>query len=522
MTSPGSARLARPVRRAAGLVLAAVGLAVALAPAGALAQEPSPRVTITGFVDTVASWARNLSAVDLDYAAAGDTEWYVRNRLRPDVTAEVGATRLVLGLEIDYLVGRTGATDAIGPRRTGSTAGAELDIDMHPVVELKWGYVELDVPAVPFATRVRLGAQPYTATLKPGVLATGDFGGAHVSARLAPDAWLNLALAHVEETGKRGGFFRGDDLALITSWEITPAKTLALRPLYALFVAAGVTSDAARQGRGGLGTGAASFHASGTEWRHTVGFDVRWRAGAFSIEPTLLFQWGTREVTAGDPFTALGTRPQDRRAWLADLRGGWRSGPLLVEAAAIYSTGNRAGEDVRSPRRTIRYFEPIDAGTSFCVGWAEILAKGVEDDLNVLYSTAAGLNPGMGPSFDKYGTVRAGSRASYALAPAFLVRGALTALWTAEAVDTSSTLAAATGLTPGDFRGDSRHLGTELDLGFQWRLAPGLALDVVTAWLWAGRALGQATATSGGTGAVRRAREPQDVRTTVARLRYTF
>jgi hypothetical protein len=113
---------------------------------------------------------------------------------------------------------------------------------------------------------------------------------------------------------------------------------------------------------------------------------------------------------------------------------------------------------------------------------------------------------------------------SYAVTPAFTARAAVTANWTDEKVDTgpTSTKVAATGLTPGDFRGDDRYLGTEFDLGFQWRFAPGLTFDLVGAYTFTGDALQAGLSTNAGTTGAFRDQDARDIQTVHARLRYNF
>jgi long-subunit fatty acid transport protein len=131
--------------------------------------------------------------------------------------------------------------------------------------------------------------------------------------------------------------------------------------------------------------------------------------------------------------------------------------------------------------------------------------------------------------------MRLGARASYALTPAFTLRTAVTANWTAEEVDTNSTLTNAAGLLPGDCtvrasagaggtcrdQGDARYLGTELNVGFQWRFAPNVAFDLVGAYMWSGEALATHL-TTGNTGGARNGRNPQDVQSIAARMRYSW
>jgi hypothetical protein len=526
--------------------LVALLVVVALAPS-VFAQAPpapAPKVTITGFLDTVTSWTKNLSTVDNNYGRirAGEDEWFARNRVRPDITAEIGTSKFVLGLEIDAVWGQTGAADSAlltsctatpctnGPNRSGATAGSfDLNTDLLGGIEVKWAYAEFMAPIIPWPTTIRVGAQPWAATYKLAVLANGDFAGVNVRSVITPVLALNATYAQVEEesTGLRDGFPRGEDFAFVGSVEITPFKGLQIRPLYSFFFAEGTTNTAARQGRGGVANADANFSTGfvgglptpgashATERRHTVGVDVRLSAGPFYFDPTVLYQFGERESFATGPFVGLGKQEADRSAWLVDLRGGWRGGPLLLEAALIYTTGNSAREDLRSGRRQIDYFEPISTDTSYYATWADIWALGIEY-YNILYAGAAGLNPGVAIGYDKYGLARVGARASYDITPAFTVRATATGNWAAEKVDSASTLTAAGGLTPGDGRGNGRYLGTEVDLGFTYRFAPGVVFDVTGSYMWAGPAMSIATTPTGS------GRDPEDVKAVASRVRFSF
>lgn len=493
--------------------------------ADASAQAPATtKVTISGLVDNMTSVTDNLSIIDLNTGRTNDDEWYARTRVRPDITAEVGTTKFVLGLEIDYTWGQTGAADCcgggVGPQRFGTTGGADLNTDLLGNIEMKWAYTEFGFPGIPWATRVRLGAQPWAATYKTAVLATGDFGGAHLTTTITPAIKLNATWGQVEEesTGMRDGFARGEDFAFITSVEVTPFKGLDIRPIYSYFTADGTTSGGqARLNRGGVSNSAAFFPSnSQQEHRHTIGVDARWRGGPFSFEPTVFYQFGERDLSSG-----FGRGEQDMRAWFVDVRGGFQTGPLLLEAAVIYTTGNKAGQDVRNPGTDVRFYQPISTDSSYMAAWSEHFALNI-DYFNMLHYAASGLAPGVGIGYDKYGMMGLGARASYNVTPAFTVRGAVAARWTEEKVDVHGTKAAATGITPGDFKGEERYLGTEVDLGFQWRFAPGLALDVVGAYTFAGDALDAARATNANTGVTKHHGESGDLKSVTARVRYTF
>ncbi len=488
----------------------------------ALAQAPAPRVTINGLFDTVTSWSRNFSVNDANFDRSGDKEWYARNRVRPDITAEVGTTKFVLGFEIDFAWGtvNAGGADVGGQQRVGASSAADLNTDMLGNIEMKWAYLDFAVPFLPAGSTLRVGAQPFgsLATYKLAAYATGDFAGAVLTAALTPQFKLNLGYVQIEEalTGVRDGFVRGDDYAFIASVDVSPFKGLDIKPVYSLAHFDGVTSGSARQGRGGLANSTAVFPVGSIEDRHTIGADMRWRAGPISIEPTVLFQFGDREIVSTVGPNAGLLREQDMRAWFVDIRAGFQAGPLLIEGAAIYTTGNKASEDVRNSREDGNFYQSINNDTSYYAGWAEIFALGI-DYFNILYSGVAGLNPGVAIGYDKYGLMRLGARASYAMTPAFSVRAGVTGSWTAEKVDTDSTLTAAGALTPSaGAGGDERYLGTELNLGFTWRFAPNVAFDMVGGYLFAGDALGYAAGPTGPS------RDPSDVQTAVARVRYTF
>jgi hypothetical protein len=509
------------MRRVFTVALSVLAIVAMLAPA-AMAQAPAPKVTINGLVDNMATYTKNISLVDGNLDKNGDDELYARTRVRPDITAEVGTTKFVLGLEIDATWGQTGGADSTvtgglvggagGPQRFGTTGGWDINTDLVGTIEVKWAYTEFDIPGTPFGWRVRLGAQPFATTYKL-IHASGDFAGLNSVMTFTPNVKWHFTYAQVEEesTGSRDGFLRGDDYAVITSVEITPFKGLDLRPLYSYFWAEGATNGAARQGRGG----AVTIPATATESRHTIGLDARWRSGPFTFEPTVLYQFGTREV-ASPGTTAIGE--QDRSAWLIDLRGGFQAGPLLLEAAGIYTSGNRANDDVRLAGRDINFYEPISTDTGYYATWAEHWALGI-DYFSAMRESSGGLCTCVGIGYDTYGLWRIGGRASYALTPAFTLRTAVTANWTAHSVDTNngSTIALATGITPGDFRGDHSYLGTEIDLGFQWRLQPNVAMDVVGAYTFAGPALAATTGPGG-----RDANNPENIISAIARVRYTF
>jgi hypothetical protein len=530
------------------MVLAVAAPAFAQAPA---APAPSPRVTITGLVDMVSSWSRNMSITDTNPSRNGDTEWYARSRLRPDITAELGTTKFVLGIEIDYAFGQVAGQDtnvclnaacAGAGQRFGTTAGMDINTDTQGNLELKWGYLEFRLPLVPWATTARLGAQPFQVMYKPGLYATGDFAGVNLSSTITPQLKLHGTYVQAEEdlTGARDGFTRGDDWAFIGSVEVTPFKGLDLRPMFSYFTASGTTSTSSRVVVGGVLNAAATFPLGlAREDRYTVGIDSRFTAGPFFIDPTLLYQFGVRELFAP---TNGSFQEQGLSAFLVDVRGGWRLGPLLLEAGGIYTSGNEAKENLRHGRRTVNYFQPLSLDGGMWGGWCEILCLGI-DYFNSIFASTSPMSTISHIGYDKYGLMRLAARASYAVTPAFSLRGGIMGSWTAEKVDTSEIASNATGRATcevgdtvggvcsnhiSDGRGDARYLGTEIDLGLTWRFAPGIAFDLVGGYLFTGRAYASAFSGAGAVGVsgaanpMRSNRSPQDIQTIATRVRFTF
>jgi len=501
-----------------------------------MAQAPAPKVTITGFIDEIGTYTKNMSHYDFDYNRSGDTQAYGRTRGRFDVIGEVGKAKAVLGIELDMYYGQTGNADN-NIQGTGTSAGFgasggfDLNTDSRTIFELKWLYTEFPLP-IPLPTTVRLGAQPFStlATDKLAVYANGDFPGVAMIFDITPAAKLNLTYVQVEEalTGGRDGFVRGEDWALIASFGFSPFKGLDIKPMYSFFEAKGPTSGSARQGRGGVDT-AASFGRLGvTEDRHTIGVDGRFTAGPVTLQPTVLYQFGHREaVITQAAYGTPGTIAKaDISAWLVDVRAGFNVGPLSLGLMGMITTGNRAQTN---PYKDINFYQPLDTDTSYAADWGtQIFSLGI-DYFNIIQPNVGGLNPGVAIGYDKYGRMGGGAKVAYAITPAFTVGAGATAFWTHKKVDTDSTLTTTGGLLPAggtSAKGDSQYLGTEINLSATYRFAPGIAFDVAGGYLFAGDALSHASqptqafiATPTGRGSKDGV---DDVIIGTARIRYSF
>ncbi len=323
---------------------------------------------------------------------------------------------------------------------------------------------------------------------------------------------------------------RGKDNAWILSADITPFQGLDVKPLYSYFRADGTTSGSARRtatdrfvgggasnavlnGGGGSTTAAAATYTGGGavlggglylngdpflhENRHTFGVDARWRSGPWGFDPTVYYQVGNRHVQAaiaqsGGGAFVVGNQETFMNSWLLDGIGSWQSGPFLVEVRGIYSTGNKATDNLS---KRISYFEPLDMDSSYYAGWANILALGID-----YFNGGGPTNNNMGTAigYDRYGRIQLGLRGTYNYTPALAFYGVLSPTWTAQKVDTHTGQGVGTGtrtiIDDASFAAksdseQSRYIGTEADLGMTWKFAPNTAFDLVGAWLFAGKAL---------------------------------
>jgi hypothetical protein len=531
-------------------------LALAVLAPPALAQAPAPKVTINGLFDQITSAGRNF--YDGNMSRDSDREWYARTRFRPDFTFEVGRVKAVLGLEIDLMYGQAGANDGGFPTNvSGTNSGCKVNTngcldtntDVGGMIEIKWMYTEFPLtgkdsvlPFIPVTTMARAGGQPFASLANYKIVyANGDFAGLSTITTFAPNIKLNLTHAILEDEIARGNSgaatartSRGEDFAEIVSVDISPFKGLDIKPMFSWFHADGVTASAARHhvvnrrfaagshtnAASSLGGGAPAGDSTFHEDRYTIGFDARWRTGPFGFDPTIYYQWGQRDHMAIRTNGTVGKVEADMSSWIVDLIGSYQMGPLLLEARGVYSPGNKARDNLA---RSVRYFQQLDADGNYWVGWAAILANGGIDYFNSNLLTNMGRHIG----YDRYGRAALGFKATYSITPALAVYTWVSPNWTAEKVDTDTGVLPGTGAgvtsrtTLDDkswVKGDSRYIGTEVDLGLTWRFASNTALDLQGAYLFAGDALGTAEILNG----VHTRRDPNDGYMLAARVRFAF
>ncbi len=495
----------------------------------AFAQALAPKVTINGLIDFVSSIYRNVR--DNNVTSDEDTGWFSRERGRITFNGEIGKAKGVLGLEFDF-------TNGQGTPQSGTSATLDLDTDVPGVEEVKWLYLEAPVtgpgsllPFLPVASIGRFGGQPARGhEYKPGILWSGDFPGVNITTTWAPNLRSTLTYAQIGEaldtlTGA------SEDWAALASVEVDVFKGLTVKPTYAYSRHDGGNTGTANLGtepKGGFTVNAAANGTGLSTERHTFGVDVRWVIGPFSLQPTILGQIGTQET---NPAVSGGKSEVDIRSWIIDVIGGFRTGPLTIEARFAYTPGMKADECVQAAGTPtgggvvtgavcgnggddIKYYQNINSGFVYQAGWAEIQTSGVDYNLvQFLAGNAAGLRLGQSPSYDKYGRITAAAALDYAMTPALVFHLVGNAQWTAEKVDTDGAFlgnaANPNGITP-QSGGDDSYLGTEVDLGFTYRFTPNVAFDLIGAYLFAGDAKG----TSGN--------DPDDAYKASARMRVTW
>jgi hypothetical protein len=484
----------------------------------------------------------------------------------------------VLGIELDFNYGQTGSNDGGFPGNNSGTAcgfvggckgagaaggGLDLNTDVAGLFEVKWVYTEFDLtgkdslmPFIPVLTVARAGGQPFGTIANYKVYyANGDFAGLDLYTTFTPDIKNHLAYVIVEDELAGGSrnvpnarTTRGEDYAFILSPEFTPTKGLDLKPMFSWFHADGTTSGSSRRNsfnqrtagtlNSSAGTGGSNLTATGAgdatyhEDRYTVGLDARWRLGAFGLDPTIGLQWGNYDTQGQRTNGTSGKINGEASAWLFDVIGSYQLGPLLLEMRGMYTSGNKARDNLSQSKR---YWEPIDLDTGYWAGWSGILALGVD-----YFNGGGGANQGTdtGIGYDRYGRAQVAFRATYSITPAWSVYGVVSPAWTAQKVDTDTGCPALTTATSATgcasrvavagstanaqrvsfVEGDSSYLGTEINGGFTWRFAPNTAFDLAAYYLFAGSALDMSESLNG---AVVK-RSANDAYYATARVRLSF
>jgi hypothetical protein len=494
----------------AAIVMLALGApAFAQAPPAPPAP-PAPKVTISGLVDFVSTYYDNWR--DTNITNDDDDGWYSRERGVFTITGEIGKSKGVVAFELDF-------TNGVGTNFSGTSSNFDLDTDVPGFFETKWLYVETPVtgpgsllPFIPVPSIIRAGAQPARGhAYKNGILFSGDFPGVTLETMWAPNLRSTVTFAQMrEQVDELTGFT--ESWALLTSVEWDVFKGLTVKPTYVYASLDGGTGGSIVAGATFLGSpGAGGFDPNQLglqSHRHYIGGDVRWTSGPFSFQPTFLWLVGEQQCIAGVD-TCFVTKDVDINAWILDVVGGFRTGPLNLEARFMWTPGQGATQAIQNGSDQ-GYYQPINPAFGYMSGWTEIQTSGV-DYATALLGGLPGVSLRTSPSYDKYGRIFVGVAADYSVTPALTLHGVANASWTDEKVDTSTGTAtsAFSGITPVS-SGDDRYLGTEVNLGFTYRFAPNVAFDLMGAYMWTGDAMGV------------NGNDPENVKKVASRVRVTW
>ncbi len=536
------------MRRSLVVVLAVLAILGMLAPPS-FAQAPAPKVTINGLVDFVTSGYINTNQHGTqDVTSSLDKGWTSRERGVFTLTGEVGRTKGVWAIELDFAngAGSVNGGNAFGGNNqgqlhTGISANFDLDTDVAGAVETKWLYLETPItgpgsimPFIPVTTIGRFGGQPARGhNYKTGVLLSGDIPGATLETTWAPNARSTLTYVQIAEKIDRVlAPGQKESWAILASVEVDVFKGLTVKPTYAYALFNGGNCGTANLGTfpyGGINwnsncpavtTTTAALNAAvgsgGNIQRHYFGGDARWTSGPFYVEPSFFYLYGDEFV----PTLPAGNRPRthaDIRSYIVDTSAGFRTGPLNIEGLAMFTPGMGANHILSNANGgTDRVYHGINPGFGFLAGWTEIWTGNV-DYQNSMFAGADGLATRNSPSYDKYGRVFFALAVDYALTPALTLKALTNFSWTDTKVDTTSVLA--NGLTSTGTRGTERYLGNEWDLGFTYRFAPNVDFTLVGAVLFVGDALNHVRV---GRPAGSPPSAAQDVYKGAARIRLTF
>jgi hypothetical protein len=563
---------------------------VTLAPPG-FAQAPVPKVTISGLFDQVTSMGRNTYDGNLtrnsDSEWYGRTRFrpdfeFAVGRVRAVLGLEIDLAYGQMGPNDGGFPGNNSGQSGGSAGNAAAPAGAlagktppgckvnangclDVNTDVGGMIEIKWIYTEFPLtgkdsllPFIPVETMARAGGQPFDtlAQYKLALFANGDFAGVSAITTFTPNIKTNLAYVIAEDQlagANRGNpslkTSRGEDWSIVFSPEFTPTKGLDIKPLFDYWHADGQTSGTVRRNLTNIGTVGGALNAVGArggptnpsaagdptyhENRYTVGADARWRIGGFGLDPTFYYQWGTVDSQAfvtGPGAAAGGSKKvtADMSAFLFDVIGSYQLGPLLLERRGMYTTGNKARDNLA---KGIRYFQPLDTdGNYYAGGWTQFFASGID------YFNQGWATTGNYIGYDRYGRGQVTARATYNVTPALSFYALAGPMFAAQSVDTNTgtQLATTSGVgTPARttinqnswVSGDSNYLGTEANLGMTWRFSANTAFDLVGGYFFAGDAFDATECTNGAATcapSLARKKSAQDAYTLAARVRLAF
>jgi hypothetical protein len=457
----------------------------------------------------------NTSDQDFDMTRNDDQVFFGRERARLffDLVAN-DDLRGVFALELDNIYGAP-RLNRVGARcvpealpHSVEQCGFRNGIDIQNI-ELKNLYVDFQIPQFPIGNRVLLGGIPADVTpLHPYLLYTMDAGGGSLRLDFSEEVAVLLHYLQLEEDLDRfqGSTKLGEDY--ITG------LTLMLKPLSGLDVhLLGVFGHLQAPFGPVLLLGGGPFNGIigdatnvATEDRYYLGIDARYRLGNLSLEPSFIYLLGTRKFcTPGSltnsvvgmiPCTSAPTGSQHTRfrAFETQILARYNLGSWLWAGKFAYTSGNAANDDINNTgigsRSDVKGFRPLGIDGFHAFGeWFEILGRSDVDSLGTLTFN----RPGKQGTFNTLGWMLVGAKAEYLTTNRLVLEGSIGGFWTAER--TACPALFRTGSVTGpcavpalDFTGNSRYVGTEINVGLRYTILPGLFWTPRFGWAFLGDA----------------------------------
>ncbi|MBI3327388.1 MAG: hypothetical protein HYZ81_11900, partial [Nitrospinae bacterium] len=482
---------------------------------------------VTGFFDTAISTEQNISGNPADFDVTNNKDkatWAsTLSRLFFNFIAS-DDLRGIFAIELDAAWGAPARDRLDSQGVTLEQRGFRNAIDINNF-ELKQLYVDFRIPQLPIGNRWRVGGPRFQATpLHTNLLVNVDAGGADVNLTLSPEVSLLLYYVQMEEDVERfpGSIKIGEDYLTGATLMLKPLPGLDLHfPILYEHLQAPFGSIA-----GGLGTpfsgGSLRLTTTNvaTEDRLYLGFDTRYRLGNLSIEPSFLYLTGTRKFcTTGQltghgtsgavsnviggtattattactsaPLPPLGTgvREIDINAFAGMLELNYTIGKWLLSVQGVYSSGDKATTDRNNhgltqgrTRGDIHLFQTAGSELAHWTKWLSILGTS-EGGHTRQDQSPWRLGEGSALGLDRFGRVSGAGKVEYILTDSLIVRGTLGAVWSAEtpacpAVQRTGTVTATNPTGCADLQrnwtGNSKYLGTEVDVFLDWTILPGL------------------------------------------------
>jgi hypothetical protein len=464
------------------------------------------RLTTRGFIDNHVRYADNLTGDDL--TDDSDDEWRARTRAR--LFFNIAATdfsKAVIGFEIDQVWGELAGS---------STAGFDFGTD-NIAVEVKWAYVDINLPNTPIS--LRAGGLPLKADLLKGscFLLCMDVGGVEVEVAFSPQFVASIYFANTLEDDSLDASDLdpdrlGDDyfggITLITEL----FQGLEANLLFAFQHIGGPDFENTAPATGS--TSRLTSLGQTKEDRFWIGIEAEWKLANLIISPTVIYGGGQREFASGGDI--------DLSTVMVDVRAAYILGPLTFTGRFGYVPGNESDDDLGAGGDDIHFWQHIAVDTvSRNVEWFEILGFNHDTTSTPMFgggNDSRSLRSNGG--FDQFGLIHGAVRVDYKATPQATLTAVLGFFSAAEKVGPPSAGRGQTTTDTFNYTNDDKYLGTELDVWLRYTLFKGTDVDVYFAYAFIGDALDLCAPGTSGTTCNKQ--NAEDIVTIGTRLIYRF